>query len=201
MKLKFFYLFFIFIFIISGCNSKKLALLPQQGTILAFGDSLTIGKGVDIAYSYPSVLAELSGRKVINAGITGEVSSQGLLRLEKVLKDIKPDFVVLLEGGNDILQNKDLTLTKGNLSKMIELIMEKNIPVILVGVPNKTLSDNSAKIYYELSKEYKLLLEDSIIKKLLINPQYKSDEHHFNKKGYHLLAESIYKILQNNGAI
>lgn len=201
MKFKLLYPLIAILLILSGCNSSKLTLLPKNGTILAFGDSLTIGKGVDVSYSYPSVLAELSGRKVINAGITGEVTSAGLLRLEAILKKIKPDLVILLEGGNDILQGKDLTLTEANLSKMIELIQDNNTPVVLIGVPDKTLAANSAIIYKELSEKYDLVLEESIIKTLLINPEYKFDEHHFNKKGYRLLAETIYKMLQDNGAL
>jgi acyl-CoA thioesterase I len=162
---------------------------------------LTIGKGVNITDSYPSVLADLSGRKVINAGITGEETSKGLLRLESILKEIKPDLVILLEGGNDILNDKDLTITKSNLSKMIELIQNNKIPVVLIGVPDKTLTANSSEIYKEISDKYNLILEESIIKNLLINPEYKSDDHHFNKKGYHLLAESIYKIIKEAGAL
>ena len=68
-------------------------------------------------------------------------------------------------------------------------------------VPDKTLAAKSAIIYKELSEKYDLVLEESIIMNLLINPEYKYDDHHFNKKGYRLLAESIYKILQDNGAL
>lgn len=201
MKFKLFYPFIVTILILSGCNSSKLTLLPQNGTILAFGDSLTIGKGVNITDSYPSALEELSGRKVINAGIIGEETSEGLLRLKKILTEIKPDLVILLEGGNDILRDKDSTLIKENLSKMIELTQDNKIPVVLVGVPDKTLVADSAIIYKELSEKYNLILEESIIKTLLINPEYKYDDHHFNKKGYRLLAESIYKVLKDNGAL
>ncbi|MFT4929332.1 MAG: acyl-CoA thioesterase-1, partial [Phenylobacterium sp.] len=62
---------------ISACGEIKLPPIPPNGTILAFGDSLTQGKGVKPADSYPSVLARLSGRKVINAGVSGEVSQAG----------------------------------------------------------------------------------------------------------------------------
>ncbi len=201
MKFKLLYPLITIILILSGCNPAKLTLIPRNGTILAFGDSLTIGKGVDISDSYPSVLAELSGRIVINEGIIGEETSEGLQRLETILKEVKPDIVILLEGGNDILQDKDLSLTKANLSKMIELIQNNNSSVVLVGVPDKTLATNSAIIYKELTEKYNLVLEESIIMNLLVNPEYKYDDHHFNKKGYRLLAESIYEILHDNGAL
>jgi len=201
MRFKLLYSLLAVLVLFSGCTRAKLSIIPGNGTILAFGDSLTFGKGVDITDSYPSVLAELSGRKVINAGLTGEITSEGLLRLERLLKKSKPDLIILLEGGNDILQNRDLIQTKTNLSKMIELILNKNIPVVLVGVPDKTLTPNSAIIYKELSEKYDLILEGNIIKTLLVNPEYKYDEHHFNQMGYRLLAESIYRILKDNGAL
>ena len=72
MKFKLFLSFVAVTVIFLGCNPAKLALIPPDGTILAFGDSLTIGKGVDLSGSYPGILSDLTGRNVVNAGITGE---------------------------------------------------------------------------------------------------------------------------------
>ena len=186
--------------ILLGCNPAKLALIPPDGTILAFGDSLTIGKGVGLSNSYPGILSDLTGRNVVNAGITGEETSAGLLRLPKMLKEINPDLLILLEGGNDILRDRDPNIIKENLSKMIDLARNLDIPVVLVGVPDKNLAGNSADIYIELSAEYNLVLEENIIKTLLVNPEYKSDMHHFNEEGYRVLAETLYQLLHENGA-
>jgi len=79
---------------------------PQKNEkILAFGDSLTYGFGTDIKNSYPSVLAEKIRVEIINAGINGETSSDGLRRLPSLLSDTGITHMILCFGGNDILQN------------------------------------------------------------------------------------------------
>ena len=89
-----------------GDKTKQLSRVSTEATILAFGDSLTVGVGTDKQYSYPSVLARLSGRKVVNAGISGEVTKDGLARLEKMIAKTNPELMILLEGGNDILRSQ-----------------------------------------------------------------------------------------------
>jgi acyl-CoA thioesterase-1 len=96
---------FIGVLLLTGCSDPKLSEIPRNATILAFGDSLTVGVGASYAESYPVVLTELSGRKVINAGVSGETTTQGLQRLPGLLEQHEPELVLLLEGGNDILRN------------------------------------------------------------------------------------------------
>ena len=86
---KYFLIVCIGISTLSGCDqpSAKLKPLSQDGVILAFGDSLTFGTGAAPEQSYPALLAEMTNRKVINAGVPGEVSSDGKKRLAKLLED------------------------------------------------------------------------------------------------------------------
>lgn len=185
---------------LSGCTPSKLEPLPQNGTILAFGDSLTAGVGVTKDNSYPSALAELSGLTVINSGVSGETTAEGLKRLQEVLDNIKPDLLILLEGGNDILRNKSLSETKANLASMIELAQRNKIPVVLIGVPQKALFSNSAPLYGELADKYQLVFDDSLIADLQRSPSFKSDYVHFNEKGYRKMATAIYELLKEEGA-
>lgn len=187
---------------LAGCSHEpKLPQLSPQATILAFGDSLTAGKGVSESSAYPAVLQTLSSRKVINAGISGETTSEGLIRLADVLRDENPDLLILFEGGNDILRNQDLTVTKSNLSQMILLAKEQNVSVVLIGVPKKSLLGKTASFYDELAEEHDIPLEASIVGKLLRNPSMKSDSVHFNTAGYATLAEGIFELLNDTGAL
>ena len=102
---KYFLIVCIGIFPLVGCDqpSDKLKPLSQDAVILAFGDSLTFGTGAAPEQSYPSLLAEMTNLKVINAGVPGEVSSDGKKRLAKLLEETQPDLVVLCHGGNDLV--------------------------------------------------------------------------------------------------
>ncbi|MEL0035254.1 MAG: arylesterase [Gammaproteobacteria bacterium] len=183
-----------------GCGSPKLEPLKPGAVILAFGDSLTAGVGAETSHSYPSVLAAMTGFTVINAGISGETTAQGLQRFPDVLNQHAPDLVILIEGGNDILRNRSKQQAKSNLEQMIQLAMGRNIQVVLLGVPEKSLFSSSAPFYAELAEKYNLAFDDETIGSLMRSPSMKSDAVHFNRAGYAEMAEQIYALLRDNGA-
>ena len=192
----------LFIFFLTGCSdAPKLTRLQQHDVILAFGDSLTQGVGVSKQYSYPSVLETLSGVKVINAGVSGETTSEGLNRFADVIEQHAPAIVILLEGGNDILQNKSLDETQANLNDMIDIAKSYGVEVVLIGVPQKSLFSNSAPLYQILADKHQIVFEPSLIAKLMKKPSMKSDYIHFNRAGYETMAESIHQLLKDNGAL
>ena len=199
---KYFYLVAVVLIglMLHGCDSPRLEPLGE-GTILAFGDSLTAGVGVSKENSYPSVLGELTGLHVINSGISGETTSEGLKRLPDEIERTNPDMIILIEGGNDILRNKNPTEIKANLKKMIELAQGQGLPVIFVGIPAKSLFSSSAPIYKELAEQFQLVFDGTLIAGLQRSPSLKSDSVHFNKEGYRKMAEAIYELLVDNGAI
>ncbi|MFC3152311.1 arylesterase [Litoribrevibacter euphylliae] len=189
------------VFLVACSDSGQLTPLSKHDVIVAFGDSLTEGVGTDKANAYPAVLEELTGQGVINAGISGEMTAQGLTRFEKTLEDYQASLVILLEGGNDILRNRSSTQTKQNLAKMIEIAHRNDIQVLLVGVPQKQLFSDTAPFYLELAEEYQVPLEAELVSDLLRSPQYKSDPIHLNAAGYRKLAEGLYQRLIDEGAI
>jgi len=75
--------------LLAACNKppETLPKLPDDGVILAFGDSLTYGTGASSLHDYPSMLAGMTEREVINEGVPGEVSSDGLKRLPALLDE------------------------------------------------------------------------------------------------------------------
>lgn len=187
--------------VVTACDSSKLKELNKNDVIVAFGDSLTEGVGTVQEHSYPSILAKLSGFNVINAGVSGETTGEGLLRLPEVIERYQPSLLILLEGGNDILRNKSATTIQKNLDSMITIALEKGIQVVLIGVPEKSLFSNSAPLYDELAVEYDLVFASSLLASLLRSPSKKSDAIHFNTEGYADLAEGIYELLLDNGAL
>ncbi len=187
--------------ILAGCSDQQLPKLNQGETILAFGDSLTAGVGVKLEDSYPTVLANLTNFEVINAGVSGETTREGVERFNALVDEHYPSLIILLEGGNDILRNFPESETKANLASMITYANEKQIPLVLIGVPKKSLFSSSASFYQELADEYQLVFDDESIAKIIKTPSLKSDSVHFNQAGYQKLAENIYQLLKSNGAI
>lgn len=194
--------FIILLLTISGCSDQtELKYIPPEGVILAFGDSLTQGVGSSAGGDYPAQLQQLIGRTVINAGISGELSAEGLQRLPALLRQHQPNLLILLEGGNDILRNLDQAKLKRNLAQMISLAQQQHIEVVLVAVPEKKLFSDSAPLYRELAEEYALVWESEIIANLLRSPQYKSDAVHFNNQGYQALSQRLASLLKEHNAL
>ncbi len=193
--------FLLLALMVNACGEKPLEVIAPNSTILAFGDSLTFGKGVNKQHSYPNVLSKISGYKVVNVGISGEKTQQGLARLARVIKKHQPSLLILLEGGNDILQSVDLKITKRNLSKMIQLAQAKGIKVMLLGVPKRGLFLRTAKIYQQLADEHQVIFDNDLVSELLKDKKYKSDLIHFNQLGYRLMAEQIYQRLLDEGVL
>ncbi|WP_323949110.1 GDSL-type esterase/lipase family protein [Aeromonas caviae] len=130
--------------LLAACGEPTFRPLAQGETLLAFGDSLTEGRGVSPSQSYPSVLANLSGHPVVNGGVSGELSQAGRARLPGLLARHRPALVILLEGGNDILRGSGEAALKANLAAMIEAVQGSGAQILLVGVPRKSLFADGA---------------------------------------------------------
>ncbi|MCK2084898.1 arylesterase [Aeromonas sp. 3925] len=187
--------------LLAACGEPGFRPLAAGETILAFGDSLTVGRGVNPAQSYPSVLASLSGHPVINGGVSGELSRAGRARLPGLLAEHRPALVILLEGGNDILHGSGEGALKANLAAMIEAVQGSGAQVLLVAVPRKSLFADGAPLYGELAEQYGLVLDNDSLGELLRTPGLKSDAVHLNAQGYGALAERLHRLLQARGAL
>ena len=186
---------------LAGCSSDALQPLNEDAVILAFGDSLTEGRGTTRDKSYPAVLEELTGFSVANHGVSGETSAEGLARLPRVLRETQPSLMLLMHGGNDILRNMDHAAAKSNIAGMIQLAAEHGVSTVLIGIPEKSLFSRVAPFYREVATASNILFEDEIISKLLKTPGVKSDTVHFNARGYRAIAERIYELLKEHGAL
>jgi len=188
----------------AACDSgpPKLAKLPVDGVVLAFGDSLTFGTGARAEASYPAVLQELIGRRVLRSGVPGEVTAEGLARLPGVLRDSAPDLLILIHGGNDLLRRRSPERTATNLRAMVDLAQERGVAVVLIGVPNLGLIlGRSAGLYDQLADQLELPYDGAALPAILKQPKLKSDAIHPNAQGYRKLAEAVADLLRESGAI
>lgn len=188
---------------LAGCSGKVAALPPlaADDVIVAFGDSLTYGTGADAKTSYPAVLAQLIGRKVIRAGVPGEVTAQGRARLASVIEEYNPRLVIVCLGGNDMLRRVSEQEIKRNLRAMLADIKRRGIAAVLIGVPKPALLTSAPELYAELAAEFNIPYEGKIVTSVLYESEYKSDAIHPNAQGYRKIAEAIAKLLRKSGAV
>ena len=180
-------------------NKDNTMAFSNNDTILAFGDSLTYGFGANTDESYPTLLSILSGHKIINGGINGDTSTEGLRRLAPYLEDKSVKLMILCFGGNDILQKKSMESLKQNLKTMIQMAKAKNIEVLLLSAPNITLFGLSPLgLYEEVAEEENIPLLSGVLADILSQPSLKNDQIHPNALGYKKMAELIYESLKEH---
>lgn len=182
-------------------NGQQLSPLRPDAVILAFGDSLTYGTGADRQFSYPVQLERFLGRKVINAGVPGEVSVEGARRLPGLLDQHQPELLLLCHGGNDLLRRLDRQQLRDNLRRMYEAANQRDIQVVLIAVPQLGLLVDDAALYRQLADELQVPLVEDALTDLLSDNRYKSDHIHLNAVGYRKLAEEIAGLLRARGAL
>lgn len=182
--------------------SKTLTKLSDDAVILAFGDSLTYGTGASPGHNYPGILAGLAAREVINEGVPGEISGDGLKRLPALLDQYQPELLILIHGGNDMLRNIPNEQTADNLDRMIAEANSRHIEVVMLGVPKfNLLALNSADFYQNVAETRQILMDLNTLPEILGDKSLKSDMIHPNDAGYQLMANNIFNLLKQAGAL
>jgi len=184
-------------------GAPTISPLEKDAVILAFGNSLTFGNGArNPENAYPAVLESLIGRKVINAGVPGEVTADGLERLPGLLDKYRPALLILCHGGNDLLRKLDEDRAAENLTSMIMMAKDRGIDVVMLGVPRLRLTSMSAAGFYnDVAEEFNIPYDNDILFEIVSNASLKSDYIHPNVKGYRMMAETVAELLVEAGAI
>lgn len=191
---------------LAACSRQpKMAAVPPGSTVLALGDSITFGTGAAPETSYPTVLAQLTGWKIVNAGIPGDTSAGALARLPGLLQEHAPQLVIVGIGGNDFLRRFPTAETRANIRAICQQAAAGGAQVLLVGIPEanmlaavgRSLSDHA--MYEELAKELKIPLHAQGWAKVLGNPDLRSDPIHANAQGYAEFAQGLGQTLRKVG--
>ena len=187
----------------AGCGEPpaKLSRLSADAVVLAFGDSLTFGTGAAEEESYPAQLERLIGRRVVRAGIPGEVTAQALERLPAALDEHAPRLLLLCIGGNDFLRRLGNGQAEANVRAMVKLARTRGVQVMLIGTPEPGLRIAPPQFYAGIAKEFGLPYEEAVMSEVLKDSSLKSDQIHPNARGYRVIAERLAADLRKSGAI
>jgi lysophospholipase L1-like esterase len=178
--------------VVAGCG--KIKNDPPSGeAIVAFGDSLTAGTGAEAGGAYPDHLSKFLGEPVLNRGVSGDTTEDGLKRLDKDVLSANPRLVIVWLGANDVLRQVPPEAAVENLGRIVDLIQARGAMVVLVGVPNLPFRPSLNDGVVRLAGEKECLYVPNPMSGILTDPELKSDQVHPNSKGYELIAKRIAK--------
>jgi acyl-CoA thioesterase-1 len=192
--------------ILSGILLAAALLVPAVVSaapikILAFGTSLTQGYGLPPGTEFTTVMQQklkAAGidAKLVNAGVSGDTSSDGLSRLDWSLAD-HPDAAIVEMGSNDALRGIDPALTEKNISAMLGKFKAAHVPVLLLGMEApRNLGPEYQKafdpIYPRLAKQYGVLLYPFVLDGVVLNPKLnQADGMHPNPAGVKVIVDRM----------
>lgn len=174
--------------------------------IVAFGDSITAGYGVEPGKSFPDDLQRLidsAGYKyrIVNMGVSGDTTTDGLERMPSVIA-LHPAIVIVEFGGNDGLRGQPVSASKNNLSAIIDGLTKGGAKVVLAGM---TLPRNYGpeyiaafdRIFRELAAEKKVTLIPFVLDGVGGNASLtQPDGLHPTAEGAQIVAQNVMKYLK-----
>ncbi|MFV0449226.1 MAG: multifunctional acyl-CoA thioesterase I/protease I/lysophospholipase L1 [Vibrio sp.] len=154
----------------------------SSNTLLVLGDSLSAGYNMSIEQAWPNLLGDALKNKgksvtVINGSISGDTTGNGLSRLPSLLKQHKPDSVLIELGANDGLRGFPPQLVENNLKTMIDTIQAQNSQVILMQIripPNygKRYSEAFSQLYPTIASEKSVPLLPFFLEQVIVKPEW-----------------------------
>ena len=173
----------------SAGAKDELPVMGPERPILAFGDSLLAGYGLNDGESYPAQLEKaLRARgvnaRISNAGVSGDTTAAGLQRLYFTLENqpVKPDLVIISLGGNDMLRGLSPVETRKNLDAILKMLADRDIRVLLLGMlaaPNlgEDYAGNFNPIYPQLAQKYGVALVPFFLQPVIDKPDLMQKDH------------------------
>ena len=180
----------------AACGQKKPLNYKNDGRdIIAFGDSLTYGYGAELNESYPAVLAGLTGRDIINLGVSGNTALDGLNRISE-LDEYRPYMVLIEFGANDYMRKRPFEQTKKSLESITDYVQQKGAVAVIVDTGGPGMGKYSDYMK-ELAKQKQAVFVPAILKGIFTKRELKSDMIHPNAQGYKIIAEKVHKHIKD----
>ena len=179
-----------------SCEDKPVRQ-PTAGTrIICFGDSLTAGTGASRGMDYPAQLSRLISREVVNAGVPGDTTAEGLARLEADVLSQSPRLVLITLGGNDLKNRIPKDEAFRNLREIVDRIHEAGAVAIIGGIDIPLYGRGFGAAYRKLAEETGAVLIENILEDILGDRALMSDPIHPNDAGYAIMAERFHEAIR-----
>ncbi|MGD9264496.1 MAG: arylesterase [Lysobacterales bacterium] len=178
----------------------------EPPVILVLGDSLSAGYGMDREQSWVALLEarlQQDGHafRVFNSSISGDTTQGGLTRLPGLLQRLQPRFVIIELGGNDGLRGLRPSITRRNITSMIEQSQASGARVLLAGIklpPNYGAAyiEQFESIYPDLASEFGTLLVPFFMQGVVFESGMMQDDGiHPSAAAQPVLLENVWSVL------
>ena len=178
----------------------------NRPVLVCFGDSLTAGAGTDPGQSYPDYLQKDLDQahyryRVVNKGVSGNTTKDGVNRLADVLR-LHPAIVVVEFGGNDGLRGLPISQSRTNLDRMVGTLHQAGIPVALAGItlPPQYGEDyihQFNETYVSLAKKYHVPMIPFLLQGAYGGTgMMQADGIHATAKGNEVVARNVLNLLR-----
>lgn len=161
-----------------------------DGPVVFLGDSLTAGLGGDEDDLYVTQLQRRFRTRLINAGVAGNMSSDGLARIETDVLVHDPRLVVVMIGGNDMIDGIDREALSANVEAIVRRLVEAQIDVVLVEVPGGAVVDRYLGVYAEIADRHQVRrVGELMLRRVFLMPfRYTTDGIHLSRLGHQVVA-------------
>ena len=195
----------VLITILTVSSSFANSTASKSVVILAFGDSLTAGYGLERDDSFPRQLENslaTSGYPVtvINSGVSGDTSAGGLARLEWALAG-NPQIVLVELGANDALRGLDPAQTYDNLDQILVRLKKAGCRIVFAGMraPRNLGLDYTFEfdqIYPDLADRHDLYFYPFFLEGVAADPGLnQADGIHPNAEGVRVVVKGIQPLV------
>jgi acyl-CoA thioesterase-1 len=184
------------------------AMAAARKTVVVLGDSLAAGYGVDPAQAYPALLQEKINAAglpftVVDAGVSGDTTADGLGRLDWLLQR-KMDVLIVELGGNDGLRGIPTATIQSNLQAIIDHAREKypEIKILIAGMKmpgnlGPDYVDAFAKVFPKIAGKNRAALVPFLLEGVGGEASLNQDDGiHPPPEGHKIVAENVWKVLK-----
>ena len=196
-----------------GLATPASAQGPAAGrgaTILVVGDSLSAEYGLKRGTGWVALLTarlreQRVGANVVNASISGDTTSGGRSRLPALLKQHRPNIVILELGGNDALRGLPLAMTQDNLDAMARASKAAGTRVVIAGMqlpPNygRKYGADFAALFADVARAQGAALVPFLLKNVADIPKaeafFQADRIHPKESAQPLILENVWAVLE-----